>query len=938
MRNIILVLGLLIFSFSSQAQKLKGVIKDDSNSESIIGASVSIKGTNIGASTDVDGRFELDVTGQTAPITIVIASIGYATQELVVTDFAKELNVKASAKKVDLKDVTITGSRVSEKQKEAPLTVESIDIIAIKQSAQNSFYEALGTLKGVDLTSASLGFTIVNTRGFNSTSPVRSLQLIDGVDNQSPGLNFSLGNFLGSSELDVLKVELIAGASSAYYGPNAFNGVISMTTRSPFVKPGLEVSFKAGERDLMETAVRWSQAFKDKNGDDRFAYKVNLFFMRAHDWEANNMSATPDSPDGPGNPGGYDAVNVYGDEYYATSNYNAVPRLRPGVMTYYRTGYAETDLVDYNTENFKSSVGLHYKTKSKNEIILNSAFGAGTTVYQGDNRFSLKDILFFQHRLEYRKENKFFIRAYTTNEDAGKSYDAYFTGLLLQKASKDDYVWSTNYVGFWSLPQSNYYNKLKALPGFPIPPAFGDPDYDRLYAEYLAAINPFLMNNYYDTLQLYHNAARAYADEFTSVSQKAIPFFEPGTQRFDSLFNVITSSRSFTQGGSKFYDKSRLVHVQGEYKFTPKFGDVILGGNYRKYLPQSDGTIFSDTSGRKIENYEYGFYSGLEKKVLKEKLKINLTLRADKNQNFDMLFSPAASLVYTIDPKNVVRLSFSSAIRNPTLTDQYLYYNVGRAKLLGNITGYDSLVTIPSLRDYLSGFPDLDKLRYFNIGPVKPEKVKTFEVGYRASLTKNLYADANFYYSIYTDFIGYVVGGDVTTSTSPLGGDFLELNDIFRIASNSQDEVNSQGFSIGLNYFIGKFFSISGNYSWNELNKQGSDDPIIPAYNTPRNKYNLGFGGRDIEGMLFNKIKISNWSYNINYKWIQGFLFEGSPQFTGEIESYDIVDVQISKKVPGWKSVFKVGASNLMNNMHYEVYGGPLVGRLAYASIIVTLN
>jgi iron complex outermembrane receptor protein len=161
MRNIILVLSLLIFSFTTQAQKLKGVIKDDSNGESIIGASVSIKGTNIGASTDVDGRFELDVTNQTAPITVIIASIGYATQELVVTDFSKELNLKVSAKKVELKDVTITGSRVSEKQKEAPLTVESIDMIAIKQSAQNSFYEALGTLKGVDLTSASLGFTIV---------------------------------------------------------------------------------------------------------------------------------------------------------------------------------------------------------------------------------------------------------------------------------------------------------------------------------------------------------------------------------------------------------------------------------------------------------------------------------------------------------------------------------------------------------------------------------------------------------------------------------------------------------------------------------------------------------------------------------------------------------------------------------------------------------
>ena len=320
-------------------------------------------------------------------------------------------------------------------------------MIAIKQSAQNSFYEALGTLK-VSIYECITRIYNCQYPQFNGTSPVRSLQLIDGVDNQSPGLNFSLGNFLGSSELDVLKVDLIAGASSAYYGPNAFNGVIAMTTRSPFVKPGLEVSFKVGERNLVETAVRWSQVFKDKSGNERFAYKLNLFYMKANDWQANNMSATPDSPDGPGNPGGYDAVNVYGDEYYATSNYNSVPRIRPGVMTYYRTGYAENDLVDYNTENFKSSLALHYKTKSKNEIIFNSAFGAGTTVYQGDNRFSLKDILFFQNRIEYREENKFFIRAYTTNEDAGKSYDAYFTALLLQQASKSDYVWSTNYVGF----------------------------------------------------------------------------------------------------------------------------------------------------------------------------------------------------------------------------------------------------------------------------------------------------------------------------------------------------------------------------------------------------------------------------------------------------------------------------------------------------------
>ena len=67
---------------------------------------------------------------------------------------------------------------------------------AIKQNASADFYEGLGNLKGVDLTAASIGFKVINTRGFNSTSPVRSLQIIDGVDNQAPGLNFSSGKFL----------------------------------------------------------------------------------------------------------------------------------------------------------------------------------------------------------------------------------------------------------------------------------------------------------------------------------------------------------------------------------------------------------------------------------------------------------------------------------------------------------------------------------------------------------------------------------------------------------------------------------------------------------------------------------------------------------------------------------------------------------------------
>ncbi|MCX6292637.1 MAG: carboxypeptidase-like regulatory domain-containing protein, partial [Bacteroidetes bacterium] len=185
----------LLLNYTAFAQHINGTIRDGKTNEAIIGATVVLKGTTIGTATDFDGKFELK-TSQPLPFTIVVSFVGFDSQEIKVTSSDKPFTIKLKSKEVELKSVEITGSRISEKQKEAPLTVESMDRLAIKECPQTSFYEALGSLKGVDQTSASLGFTIINTRGFNSTSPVRSLQIIDGVDNQAPGLNFSLGNFL----------------------------------------------------------------------------------------------------------------------------------------------------------------------------------------------------------------------------------------------------------------------------------------------------------------------------------------------------------------------------------------------------------------------------------------------------------------------------------------------------------------------------------------------------------------------------------------------------------------------------------------------------------------------------------------------------------------------------------------------------------------------
>lgn len=948
----------------AQGGTVTGTIYDQETGETLIGANVILKGTTTGTVTGIDGSFSLEVD-QNPPFILVIRFIGYSDQEITVTSFAEKLTINMGADKVLIQEVEIVGSRISEKTKQAPLTVESMDVLAIKEAPSGNFYESLGTLKGVDVTSASLGFKIINTRGFNSTSPVRSLQLIDGVDNQSPGLNFSLGNFLGASDLDVQSVDVIAGASSAYYGPGAFNGVIDMKTKDPFLFPGLTVSLKGGERSLFEGAVRWADVIKNKDGEDKFGYKINLFYMSAYDWEATNYQPVDESPVSADNYSGYDAVNIYGDEVTTGGNNFSRSTDHPGLTRVYRTGYREEDIADYDTRNAKANLGLYYKIKE--DLILNYSlnYGNGTTIYQGDNRISLRGIDFIQNKVELKKEDKWFVRFYSTHEDAGESYDAVLTANIMSDIAKREGNFYKDYGAFYRLGADSLYSQ-----GMPSEDDFedeqpnisdfidddGNIDFDAFAdanvawrSEVLnaqnqwAADNPAIMNSYNATI-------RRQTEQ--SALEGEYPYFEPGTARFDSLFNDVTG-RLFTDNGSRFYDKSALYHGQGEYIFDTRFGKIITGVSGRIYTPDSRGTIFEDTltytrervpdgdggftteltdsTFREITNWEYGAYAGYENKFIDDRLIFKATLRMDKNQNFDAVFSPAASLVFNINENQIIRAGVSSAVRNPTLADQYLYYDVGRAILVGNLNGYDSLATIESFNDARNTGANFgwNRLDYYDIDPIKPEQARTFEVGYRGSFSNKVYVDASYYYTIYRNFIGFNFGIDIPYApNNSLPGDF----EVYRVAANATERVTTQGFSLGVNYYFFRNFALTTNYSFNKL-VSGEDDPIIPAFNTPEHKYNIGINARDLN-TDFGLFRLRNWGFGVNYKWVDTFLFEGSPQFTGIVPSYYMIDAALSANFKKINTTFKIGASNLTDNQVFTVYGGPRVGRLAYFQVV----
>jgi len=214
-----------------------GIVKDAKTGETLLGANIKISRKAVGTTTDFDGNFTLKVA-DAPPFTIEISMLGFKTEKVEITKNNQVVNVSLTENATSLDEVVISASRTPERILESPVTVERLDARAIKNTSSPSFYDGLENLKGVDINTNSLTFKSVNTRGFATFANTRFMQLVDGMDNSSPALNFAIGNLLGMSELDIATVEILPGASSALYGANAFNGIMFMRSRSPFEDQG----------------------------------------------------------------------------------------------------------------------------------------------------------------------------------------------------------------------------------------------------------------------------------------------------------------------------------------------------------------------------------------------------------------------------------------------------------------------------------------------------------------------------------------------------------------------------------------------------------------------------------------------------------------------------------------------------------------------------
>lgn len=939
------ILPFLLFLFGGimySQTTFSGSVEDD-NGQPIPGANIIVLGTSTGTVTDFDGKFSLTYD-QNPPFQVQASSVGFetVTQEITTKNQTLIFILKEGT---SLDEVVISASRTPERIFESPVTVERFGLKELKNTASADFYGGLENLKGVDINTNSLTFKSINTRGFAAFGNNRFMQLVDGMDNSAPALNFPLGNLVGMIDTDVQNIELLPGAASALYGANAFNGILFMQSKNPFDFPGISVSIKqgvtsqeaAGTNPYTDVGMRAAYKFSNK-----FAAKINFGYLRGTDWMANDMDDKNLAGGTRDTNINYNGVNVYGDEVSTNINDVALALVGLGILpagaeslvpsvNVSRTGYEEQYMTDYKAESVKADWGLYYRPWENDfEIQYIGKVGRGSTIYQGAQRYMIDDFSMQQHKLEVRNNN-FFLRGYVTSDKAGDSYVLDVAGPNLLAKWKPHETWFGEYVG--AFVQST-----------------------------LGGAN--------------NNQAHAIARQTAETGR-----FEPGTVQYQNAFDAVINDTDFLTG-SKFQDNSKIYHSDANYNFSHliDFAEIQVGGSYRRYKLNSFGTIYTDSQGP-INYSEVGVYTQIQKTVM-ERLKLTGSIRYDKSELFDGFLSPRLSAGYTLGEaeNHNVRASVQTGFRNPNTQDLYIGLVTGLGVLIGgandngdrfvrnyqvsqfaqNNLGQPTSVSQSGTAAYRNSLsstvasglathnPSSNGSQYIgNSSYVKPEQVTSFEVGYRGKL-KNITIDLSAYYNTYQDFIanetvaapyyGNVANFDLTgydpanpASVAGLNQDTqfilaaLQNDDFVRYQTytNSSTEVNSYGGAVAINTKVFGNFDLGANYTYANFDFDKQANPNFrPSFNTPEHKVKATFGNTDL---------FKNFGFNVAWRWSDNYLWQSSFG-DGEIDAYHVVDAQLNYRVPSMKSSFKIGASNLLQDEYATAFGTGNIGSIYYVS------
>jgi len=818
-----------------------------------------------------------------------------------------------------LDEVIVSASRLPEKIMQSPVSIEKVSHQYLANNAAFSFFDALENIKGVQMITPSLGFRILNTRGFANTTNVRFVQMVDGMDIQSPHIGSPIGNSLGPSDLDIDNVEILPGVASALYGMNTVNGLANFTSRDPFLSPGFSIQQKTAVMHVYdpdspaklfsETTLRYAAVVSPK-----LAFKVNAGFIKGYDWIANNYTdLNPNANSstnllGADNPA-MDPVNSYGNE---SSNRRTIA-LQGKNYVVARTGYLEREVVDYSLQNIKADAGVYYKISSRSALSYLYHVAYLNTVYQRSNRFSLQDYFLQQHGLQYHSK-AIQVKVYFNHENTGDSYNLRSMAENIDRNYKSDNKWYTDYTtGFNMAFQSG------------------------------AGVDDA------------HRQARTMTDAGR---------YEPGTPAFDQAVEKLQQVNNWDSGAAL---RVRASFIQGEMQWNLAESllsnlkkntglETLIGFDHRTYFVNPDGNYFiNPEKGQEYNTIKYsktGGFLSITRKFFDDKLKLGGILRADKNDYFDVLFNPRISVVYSPVPGHNFRASYQSGYRYPILFEAYSNVNSGGVKRVGgfpvmsngifeNAWLQTSITTFQGavLKDINSGMGKnaaIEKnkglLKKNPYRYIEPERVNSFEAGYKGLFAKGrVLAEADVYLSRYRAFIAQANMNVPRTTIADSIPYYLydrTKQSPYRMWTNSQTIVDNYGCSIGLTGQLVKGYIARGNTTYTKLRKSKNEDGLEDGFNTPDWVVNLSLSNANIH---------KNIGAAISYKWQNSFLWQ-SFLVSGTVPAFATFDAYISYTFQKPDIKLKIGGSNLLNHYYYSFLGGPQIGGLYYLTITYSGN
>lgn len=969
-----------LFSVSAYAQSvtISGTVKNSANKDNVPAVSVIVKGTSQGTYTNSDGGFSLKVAK--LPVVLVFSSIGFESQEVTVSDAAKAVEVDFKVKSDLGQEVVVAASRLPQRILEAPVTLERMNSAIIKNVAAPSVYEAITNLKGVDVHTASLTFRTVTTRGFVSSGNTRLNQLVDGMDNQAPGLNFAVSSIVGLTDLDVDNIEVLSGASSALYGSGGMNGTVLITSKSPFKYQGFSYNVKQGMMHVDKKqrsaapynniSMRWAKVYKNK-----LAFRLSGELIRGSDWEAEDYRNKAQigilSKVVGGNRAGdpnFNGVNVYGDETSVnlgqlaallSGSINSLVAAQSGGLVNLQ-GTANTYFGAIGNPTYPSNaqvagfVGLfptsvqpaaqlyaplylgvtrnYFGTQNnvtrtgynEDQLVdyntLNAKFNAGVHYKFTDNLEASLNSYFGTGTTVYTGANRYSLRNFkmAQHKFEMKSKNWMYRAYTIQENAGDSYIGDA----LGAFINEAWKPSLNTAGGLTSIAASWLPQYMLTFSEgRRTSLGAF------SDAQL-HAAARGTADAGR---------FLPGTKQFNDAANVIRNTSVSKPGGAKFLDKSDLYAMEANANISEmlhfsKVVDVLIGANWKQLALKSQGTIFADTLQTILIN-EYGSYIQLKKSLLNNKLTLTASGRYDKQTNFKGKFTPRVTAVINVAKDNNIRLSYQTAYRFPSNQNQYISLRLGGGssfligclpefqtyyKLNGTRPGY----TAESILAYRAGAPgDSSRLVRATFNEVKPEVVTSYEIGYKGIIGKKLLFDAYYYTSRYKDFLVSVAAGQTQSDNAgrlPLYSSFSTNNVSY--TQNSAAIIKSYGWGAGVEYRAIKNYVVYGNVFSDVLKDVPANE--VTYFNAPKYRYNIGLRNDDLcKGLGFNVV----------YKWQDNNYYEGT-FVSGTLPYFGWWDAQVSYRPHGTKSVFRVGGTNLGNFYARTGYGSPAVGGLYYIS------